>query len=73
MALTRNGGKPGERSVMGYADPYGPKNRTTGPGLGQDNCGNSGTQGKGSCNPSSSGSPGLGGRNLTNCGSQGKR
>lgn len=65
-----NGGNVGQRDVMGYATPYGPKSLgNRGPGLGGTNFGN----GQQPCCPKSSGSPGLGGRNLTNSGSQGKR
>jgi len=54
-----------KRDVMRYAEPTGPKNRTTGPGLGQDNYGYCGTQGKGRLAISTSGGPGLGGKNYS--------
>ena len=50
--------------VMNYRAPYGPSSISNcGPGLGGDNCGNSGSQGKSSTRMYESGSPGLGGRN----------
>lgn len=44
-APTRDGGKPVKQDLP-YSPPQGPKGQTTGPGLGGDNCGNSGTQGR---------------------------
>lgn len=68
----KNGGNVPVRDVMNYATPYGIKNQTRGPGLGQDNYGNAGTQSKSSIKISSSGVVGLAGQNMSN-GSQGKR
>jgi hypothetical protein len=68
-----NGGVMPEKDVMGYKPPTGIKNQTRGPGLGQDNYGNCGTQGKYSTGAGSSGMPGLGGENLNTSGTQGKR
>jgi hypothetical protein len=59
-----NGGKPGQRDVMNYAEPQGPKrNYPAAPGLGADNYGCCGTQGKYGVSAASSGRPGLGGEN----------
>ena len=63
-----------KRDVMNYQMPYGPKNCTSGPGLGADNYGNCGTQGKSSLRPSEGGTVGLGGKNRgMTAGVQGKR
>lgn len=43
---TSGGGKPSPKELP-YSPPQGPKGQMReGPGLGQDNCGNSGTQGR---------------------------
>ena len=67
-----SGGVERARDVMNYQAPQGPmgimgNNR---PGLGGENCGNAGTQGKSSCGPGGSGSPGLHGTNKGNSGTQ---
>jgi hypothetical protein len=54
-----------KRDVRAYAEPTGPRNRTSGPGLGADNYGNCGTQGQGRVPIQTSGSPGLGGKNYS--------
>jgi hypothetical protein len=58
-----NGGKPGERDVMDYQPPTGPKYiMRVGVGLrGGTNFGNAGSQGKHSLNAEGSGRPGIGG------------
>jgi hypothetical protein len=68
-----NGGKQTPRDVMNYAPPTGIKNQTRGPGLGQNNYGNCGTQGKSSTGAGTSGRAGLGGTNRSNSPAQGKR
>ena len=51
-----------KRDVMNYRPPVGPKGiSNSGPGLGGENCGNAGTQGKTSCNSATSGGPGQAG------------
>lgn len=69
MGNTRDGGKPVVKPLP-YSPPTGIKNQTTGPGLGQDNLGSAGTQGRHSGGSSSSGRPGIGGENCGNMGSQ---
>ena len=45
-AGTSNGGKP-EKKELPYSPPQGPKGQShQGPGLGGDNCGQCGTQGR---------------------------
>ena len=45
-AGTTNGGKP-EKKELPYSPPVGPKGQSnSGPGLGGENCGTCGTQGK---------------------------
>lgn len=63
---------PSARDVMNYATPQGPMGIMghNKPGLGGENCGNAGTQGKTTCRGDSSGSPGLHGTNKGNSGSQ---
>ncbi len=57
-----SGGIERFRDVMGYSPPCGPIGISrVGVGLGGENCGNTGTQGKYSTKVSESGSPGLGG------------
>lgn len=46
MSQTRDGGKP-EKKELPYSPPTGPKGQShNSPGLGGDNCGNNGTQGR---------------------------
>lgn len=72
--MSTRGGEPGERDVMGYKTPQGPKgieNRQV--GLGGANVGNCGTQGPApSRGDGAGGSVGLGGTNHGNKVNQGK-
>ena len=75
MAMTRDGGKPIQRDVMGYKGPtkainiVDPKS----PGLHGDNYECYGTQGQKSISIQTSGAPGIRGENCGNVGTQGKR
>jgi hypothetical protein len=62
-----------DKKDLPYSMPYGPKNCTSGPGLGADNYGNCGTQGKSSTRMSDGGTVGLGGKNRGMSPTQGKR
>jgi hypothetical protein len=76
MGVSRDGGKTGERDVMNYREPVGPKrNYPAAPGLGADNYGNCGTQGPYGGGAASSGAPGQRGGDAVrrNGGMQGKR
>ena len=73
MGVSRDGGKPTCGDIPNYSEPVGPKrNYPAAPGLGADNYGCGGTQGKSSVGASESGRPGLGGENR-GMGTQGKR
>jgi hypothetical protein len=76
MALTRDGGKPNVGDVRSYSEPVGPKrNYPAAPGLGADNYGCCGTQGKSSVTSSEGGGPGIirQGGESRGMGTQGKR
>lgn len=63
-----------DKKDLPYSMPQGPKGQMhQGPGLGQNNYGNCGTQGKGNQRIGSSGRAGIGGENRGKSGTQGKR